>query len=393
MIRLGIVLAVLVGAVLWITGGSTGPRVVASFTDVRGLVEGAPVRMAGLEVGRVESVALGDDGLPRVELQLDTALHEGAAAAVRLASLSGEYNRYVALADGDGGELRDGAEITDTRAPVEFDEALQALGPRQREDARAVLRGLREATDDRGDALAATLERSGDALAGTADAVRQLDADRPALRSLVRASAQVMSSLDEAPLGDSAREVAGLLGETATRQQALRETVAALPGALDGADAALDATRAGVQPLRALVRAARPGVAELVGASQELDPLLADARPVLAQAAALAAHAPGDLRALRGLVAHAEPLLGDLGPVLERMGPMLDQTRVRLPDFFSFFSNWADFTSNYDANGHGARVGIVLGNPTSTLPAPFLREPGALEGEPWSDYEDSFVAR
>jgi hypothetical protein len=82
---------------------------------------------------------------------------------------------------------------------------------------------------------------------------------------------------------------------------------------------------------------------------------------------------------------------------------MLDQARVRLPDVFSFFSNWADFTSNYDAAGHGARVGIVLPpTPTNTastasdapgeLAAPFLRLPGALEDEPWTGYASSFVA-
>ena len=82
---------------------------------------------------------------------------------------------------------------------------------------------------------------------------------------------------------------------------------------------------------------------------------------------------------------------------------MLDQGRVRLPDFFSFFSNWADFTSVYDANGHGARVGIVLppaptkvlepdGDGAGQLKAPYLRVPGALGGEPWRDYADSFVA-
>ncbi|MEA2127059.1 MAG: hypothetical protein QOI80_3841, partial [Solirubrobacteraceae bacterium] len=91
-----------------------------------------------------------------------------------------------------------------------------------------------------------------------------------------------------------------------------------------------------------------------------------------------------------------------LGPVVERLGPMLDQARVRLPDFFSFFANWADFTGNYDANGHAARVGIVL-PPTGTaeqspddtregqLSKPYLRTPGALEGEPWKDFADSFV--
>jgi hypothetical protein len=99
----------------------------------------------------------------------------------------------------------------------------------------------------------------------------------------------------------------------------------------------------------------------------------------------------------------AGPLLSVLAPVLRRMGPMLDQLRVRFPDAFSFFANWADFTSNYDSGGHGARVGIVLppaptntlspdSNGSGQLAPPYLRVPGSLEGQPWNDYAKSFVA-
>ena len=90
----------------------------------------------------------------------------------------------------------------------------------------------------------------------------------------------------------------------------------------------------------------------------------------------------------------------DVAEVFGRAAPTYGRVG---PDFFSFFSNWADFTSNYDANGHGARVGIVL-PPTSArrlapdtngagqLAPPYLRTPGALEGAPWRDYAKSFVA-
>jgi phospholipid/cholesterol/gamma-HCH transport system substrate-binding protein len=405
--RLAAGLLALAGAALWVTGGDAGHPLSARFGDVRGLVDGAPVRIAGLPAGEVTEIALDEHGMPVVRMRLDAPLHEGARAAVRLASLSGENNRYVALADGAGPELADGAvlALADTRSPVEFDEALQALGPRERADLKAVLGGLRAATAGRGEALAVTLERSARTLAGAADAARQVTADGPALRTLVRASAQVSSALADGRgrLGAAARSVSELLHTTATESAAVGATVAALPGAFDGAGAALAETRRAIAPLRALVRAARPGLGELAGASRELDPLLAGARPVLARARLLAAHAPDDLRALSGLVAHARPLLGALGPVLERMGPILDESRVRLPDLFSFFSNWADFTSSYDANGHGARVGIVLSPaPTATLApdtngagqlaVPYLRTPGALEGEPWRDYADSFVA-
>ncbi|MEA2449322.1 MAG: phospholipid/cholesterol/gamma-HCH transport system substrate-binding protein, partial [Thermoleophilaceae bacterium] len=166
---------------------------------------------------------------------------------------------------------------------------------------------------------------------------------------------------------------------------------------------ALGSARAAVPPLRSLVRAATPALPLLVPTARSLATVARGASPALASAAGLARTAPADLRALTPLLVEARPVLGDLGPVLGRGGPILDQARVRLPDAFSFFSNWADFTANYDANGHAARVGIVLppaptqvgapdSNAAGQLKAPFLRTPGALEGEPWRDFSTSFVA-
>jgi phospholipid/cholesterol/gamma-HCH transport system substrate-binding protein len=152
-----------------------------------------------------------------------------------------------------------------------------------------------------------------------------------------------------------------------------------------------------------LVDAAAPVAAQLPAAAGELADATTAARPALRSARAAVAAAPAGLRALARLLRGAAPVLEQLVPALRRSGPMLDQLRVRLPDAFSFFANWADFTANYDANGHGARVGIVL-PPTSTkalapsadgagqLRPPYLRTPGSLEGEPWTDYAKSFVA-
>jgi hypothetical protein len=172
---------------------------------------------------------------------------------------------------------------------------------------------------------------------------------------------------------------------------------------LGAARAALTQARALIGPVSRLVSTAAPAVAELPAASAEMRSSLLTARPVLGRAGRLAQAIPGAARAMMPLLGAARPLLALMAPVLGRMGPMLDQLRVRLPDAFSFFANWADFTSNYDANGHAARVGIVLppaptnpldpaGNGAGQLKAPYLRVPGSLEGQPWSDYSKSFVA-
>ena len=66
--------------------------VTAEFTDVRGLVTGAQVRLAGVPVGQVTRIWLARDGWPRVTMSIDGDVSP-ARAAVRMASLSGEFNR------------------------------------------------------------------------------------------------------------------------------------------------------------------------------------------------------------------------------------------------------------------------------------------------------------
>jgi phospholipid/cholesterol/gamma-HCH transport system substrate-binding protein len=407
--RLVVVVALVSAAVavglVW-RGSHDRYRVVAEFGDVRGLVAGAPVRAAGLPVGRVGSISLGPGGLPRVALDIDREyrLTRAARVAMRTTSLSGENNAYVSVAAGSGAPLPAGS-VLHGRSPVQVDEALGALDPRTRADLRATLAGLDRAVAARGPDLARTLSRAGPSLAEVSGLVSDLGDDGVALRSLVHDSARIASALSSRSerLGAAVESTAVLVGAAARRQGELRLALARLPGALGETSGALASARATVPALRSLVRAVRPALPLLVPTARDLQAVARGARPALAGAAALARTAPADLRALTPLLVAAKPVMTDLVPVLRRGGPILDQARVRLPDAFSFFSNWADFTANYDANGHAARVGIVLppastqvqapdSNAAGQLKVPFLRTPGALEGEPWRDFESSFVA-
>lgn len=408
-IATGLIAVAAAACVLVWPRGAGSYHVTAEFHDVRGLVRGADVRAGGIRVGRVESIRLGSDGLPRVRLRVSRSypMHAGATAAVRVASLSSEWNDYVSVTSGTGARLADGAVlgVRSTNSPVQVDEALQALDPRTRGDLRSVLESVDTGTTGRGRDIERTLNAAGGTLQQMAALTGDVSADGAALHTLVGDTGRVAGALASRPasLGASVDATAALLHVTAGREQALGATLSALPGALGQARGALVSGHAAVQPLRDLVRAARPGLPQLAPTARALAPLMRSARPALARAARLARTAPSDLRALAPLLRDSKPVLAELAPVLADAGPMLDQARVRLPDAFSFFANWADFTSNYDANGHAARVGIVLppastralapdSNSAGQLKAPYLRTPGSLEGQPWDDYDKSFVA-
>ncbi|MDD5504358.1 MAG: MlaD family protein [Candidatus Omnitrophica bacterium] len=87
------------------------------FSNVSGIEKDAAVRLAGVEVGKVESVriAYGKEGdtsvLVKLELFQDARIREGARAAVTTLGLMGE--KYIELTPGDTGAgfLKAGATI------------------------------------------------------------------------------------------------------------------------------------------------------------------------------------------------------------------------------------------------------------------------------------------
>jgi virulence factor Mce-like protein len=406
----GTATAIAVLALMLLRSGGPTYEVTAVFDQVDGLVPGADVEVAGVKEGSVESIAIGSDGLPHVTLEIDDGfrLRQGAVADLRAASASGEVNRFITLTQGSGPELGSGATLglARTDQPVEVGQVLSTLDSSTRGDVRTALRGLDTATSGRGADLAAILRNSAGALGNTAELVRQVNRDGDALRTLVASGGQVVHTLARDPngLGSTADRLASVLATTASRQRDLARSAARLPKGLQAPREALDRLDASVGTLRRVVALARPGIASLVPFAKDLRPALISAQPALAAARRLVGDAPGDLRALSPLLDTAKPTLRTMTPALRSAEPILNEARVRTPDFFSFFSNWADFTSVYDANGHAARVGLVMPPaPTNSigpsdsgagsLAAPFLRTPGVLEGQPWTDYRKSFIGR
>jgi phospholipid/cholesterol/gamma-HCH transport system substrate-binding protein len=74
----------------------------AQFSNVSGLESGNFVRIAGVEVGKVHTISISDDGTAVVEFSTDdtVVLTEGSTAVVRYANLIG--GRYLALQEGAG---------------------------------------------------------------------------------------------------------------------------------------------------------------------------------------------------------------------------------------------------------------------------------------------------
>lgn len=96
----------------------------ANFTTVGGLQNGAAVELAGVKIGRVEQVGLEKyQARVHLKIQSDIALYEDTKAAIKTKGLIGE--RYVEIIPGKSTkQLGAGERIHDTESPVDIQELI-----------------------------------------------------------------------------------------------------------------------------------------------------------------------------------------------------------------------------------------------------------------------------
>jgi phospholipid/cholesterol/gamma-HCH transport system substrate-binding protein len=110
------------------------------------------------------------------------------------------------------------------------------------------------------------------------------------------------------------------------------------------------------------VAASKPATKDLARFLRELRPLLHDARPTIADLST-AVHRPGAnndltdlLRQTPALERAAKPSFSHSIAALEQATPVLKFLRPYTPDFIGWLRDFGQGSSNYDANGHFARI-------------------------------------
>jgi len=109
------------GTTLKISGGESGYRVTAKFDNIGDLKEGSPVTMAGVRIGRVESIRFDPkDYKAAVTLSIEnqySEIPEDSDASIQTAGLLG--GKYIGIGPG-GSEtfLKDGGQIEFTQSAI-----------------------------------------------------------------------------------------------------------------------------------------------------------------------------------------------------------------------------------------------------------------------------------
>lgn len=97
-------------------------EVTAEFTSASGLKAGASIEIAGVEVGRIKSIALKDDrAMVVMAIREGVPLYDDSIASIKTRGIIGD--KYVSLSTGGGGDpLKPGGRIRDTEAGLDIEE-------------------------------------------------------------------------------------------------------------------------------------------------------------------------------------------------------------------------------------------------------------------------------
>jgi phospholipid/cholesterol/gamma-HCH transport system substrate-binding protein len=115
-------LSISLGQVSFLSGA--GYQVTVDFPSVGGLKAGSSVEIAGVEIGRVQSIGLADyQARVTLRLQSGIKLQEDSIASIKTKGLIGE--KYIRISPGGSDKIiQPNGKIREVEAPVDFEELL-----------------------------------------------------------------------------------------------------------------------------------------------------------------------------------------------------------------------------------------------------------------------------
>ena len=366
----------------------------AAFRDSSGINPNSPVRIAGVDIGKVTKVEHTTPGAQSATVTMAITdkgrpIHKDAEAKIR-PRIFLEGNFFVDLSPGtpSGGEIAEGGTIPDTRTanPVQFDEVLKAFKRDTRQGLSGTLVELGKTYKaGGGKAFNESLRYQAGAFRFSAVVSEALLGERPGdLGDFVRDQGIVSQALDRDP-----RQLQALItnlnttfGALADRDDELAATVEELDDTLRAGVPAFADLNAAFPSVREFASAARPGVRSTGPTARATLPLVRELRGLVG---------PNELRGLSSDLRRAVPPLTSVAvesvPLLEEGRELAGCTadvlvpwgndRVPDPNFpatgpvfqenSKFLPGLAGESRSFDANGQWFKVQGGGGAETFTL--------------------------
>jgi phospholipid/cholesterol/gamma-HCH transport system substrate-binding protein len=365
---------------LWLNAGGKLPflskdgyQVKIKLPDVDNLVYQSDVRMAGVDVGKVEDVQdQGSDAMVTVALNEKNVapLHQGATLTVRNKTMIEET--YLEIKDGKGPEIPNGQTLPSTagKPSVQLDDVLTSLDGPTRKSLGQTLQSAEQATGGRRQDVGRTLRGLGDLGREGGDALDALAEQSKSLKAVTGNTTALLGALDTGQ---------GRVAELVRDSDALTKTVSANKGDVETLmrklPATLDTTRTAsthlgrlagsLAPVSRNLAAAGP---DLTSAMRELPATTNDLRGLLPSLNRTLDAAPETLHKVPAFGTQLRPMLGALHADLGDVNPMLSYLRPYGRDAAALFANFSQYLSGSDPNGNIGRVLPVFNEKSPNLP-------------------------
>jgi phospholipid/cholesterol/gamma-HCH transport system substrate-binding protein len=385
-----LVAAVLVvGWLLLLRGG--GKEYELRFANAGQIVKGDDVQVGGRRIGSVKSIALTNDNQAAIKITVGdefAPLHQGTTALIRATSLSGVANRYIALTPGPNNapKLDEGAVLAQdkTTSIVDLDQLFNTFDARTRKGLQEFIQGSATTLHGKGEQANAAALYFNPALASTRRLVNEVVGDQETLTRFLQNTNATMRTIASrrgalTDLVSNANSTAAAIGD---ENAALAQTLGLLPGTLRKANTTFVNLRATLDDLDVLVAESKPATKDLARFLRTLRPLLRESRPTIHDLSTLV-HRPGAgndltdlLRQAPQLEKVARPAFANSTKALRASTPVLKFGRPYAPEIIGFLKDFGQTASNYDANGHFARISPnfnvfqVQDNPTGQVLVP-----------------------
>lgn len=365
---------------LWLNAGgklpflsNPGYQVKVKLSDVDNLVYQSDVRLAGVDVGKVEEVKdSGSSAIVTVKVDDEkvTPLHRGVTVTVRNKTMIEET--YLEIKDGDGGEIRNGEMLPDSAAKpsVQLDDVLTSLDKPTRKSLSSTLQSAESATAGRQEDIGKTLQGLGDLGREGGDALDALAEQSKSLAGLTGNTTALLSALDtgQGRIAELVQDSDTLTKTVTANRDGVESLMRKLPSTLDTTRTAsthLTRLAGSLAPVSRDLAAAGP---DLTAALRELPATTDDLRGLLPSLDRTLDTAPGTLTRVPRFGQRLRPMLGTLHADLGDVNPMLSYLQPYGKDAAALFTNFSQYLSGSDPNGNIGRVLPVFNEKSPNSP-------------------------
>jgi phospholipid/cholesterol/gamma-HCH transport system substrate-binding protein len=341
---------------LWVTFGGPTPfrakpyEIKVPFDEATQLAEQSDVRISGVNVGKVQSIALapnGEQALATVNIDNKYGpLPKSTRAILRTKTLLGET--YIELTPGssDGPKLADGGTLprANSAQSVQLDEIFRTFDAETREAFQTWMQEGAVAINGQGQSFSYALGEFEPTFSDLDKLFRVLDTQRLAVEQLFRNGATTFRALRgrEGQLAGLIESSNAVFQTTARRDRDIEALFRAFPTFQDESRLTLDR-------LKTFALKADPLFRQLIPAAEQLSPTLIafanlapEAKGFFEGLAPVIARAPTGFPALRRLFRDEfPPLLRAVDPFLRNLNPLLTGLNLYRREITSFFANVA----------------------------------------------------